>query len=839
MSGTVKGLTVELGGETKGLEAALKDVGKAANDINKELGLVEKGLKFDPGNSTLLAQKQELLTQKIAETRKGLDALRQAEERVEAMYKSGEIDAGQYRQFRRELATTESKLNTFEKQVKDVDGTQKKAKTSTKELDGHFSNLGSTAGGLATKIAAAGAAYAGFSALKGMATAVLDNADNLQKLSDKTGLSAERLQELGFIGDDLGVDLETVAGAQAKLTKSMNAGRDGTGAQADAFAKLGISVTDSNGNLRDAKTVMMEAFGALNGVGNETERDALAMAIFGKSAQDLNPLIGAGTDKLAELAKQARDSGSVMSNEAVAGLDEFGDSMDHLKSAVLARFGEAFANILPYILRLVAVLKPVAEKIFGLFKNVFSALKTGDFGEAFALIGDAVGDAIPKIASFLARLGREFFEWIGPLVPPMLVKLGELLSQLGNWIIHTALPMVVAKLVELEKAFAAWIGPALPGILLELGKILLALGRWIITEALPAIIVNFGKLALGLVEALGTALGPLGLALAQPFVDAWNAVSGFFSDTFGPGIADFFGGIPAAILGALGDLGNLLLDAGKAVLNGLWTGIKWVWDTLIFPFYVGIPLAVLGAVGDLASTLLDAGKSLLTGLWNGLKWVWEHSVAPWLRLEQKILDAVGNLAQTLLSKGKDLLGGLWDGMKWVWDNSISGWLKIGEKIRSAVGNLGSVLYGAGKAVLDGLYDGMKWVWDHTVAPFLNQTKRLIPDWKGPIEDDRRLLIPAGEAIMGGLIRGMEGQLARLRQTATDVSAIIAGAMPERAHYSVTTRVLPAMAGGAQAAAAFGPGVVIQNLTVVAPDPRTFMRELEREVAMVSRARGGR
>jgi phage-related protein len=92
---------------------------------------------------------------------------------------------------------------------------------------------------------------------------------------------------------------------------------------------------------------MGEAFTALNGVGNETERDAIAMQLFGKSAMELNPLIKAGGDELNRLAKEARDSGAVMSNEAIAGLDTFGDAMDHLKTSLVGKFGEAFAELAP------------------------------------------------------------------------------------------------------------------------------------------------------------------------------------------------------------------------------------------------------------------------------------------------------------------------------------------------------------------------------------------------------------------------------------------------------------------------------------------------------------
>jgi hypothetical protein len=353
----VKGLTVELGGETRGLDAALTDLGKRANTINKELGQIERGLKFDPSNTVLLSQKQGLLGDKIAATRERLDALRQAQERVESMYKSGEIDAGQYRAFQRDLTMTESKLDTFEGQLKDVESAQKGAGTAAKNLGDHVDKAADKAkasGGkfdsLKSGIKGIGAAIAASAIVTGMVAfgqKILENADNLQVLADKTGLTAERLQELQYIGADVGVELDMIAGAQAKLTKAMFASKDGTGVQAEAFKALGISVVDSNGNLRDAKTVMGEAFTALSGMGNETERDALSMALFARGAQELNPLIKLGADGIAALSQEARDNGAVMSNEAVAGLDKFGDTLDQVKQSAMAQFGEWFSDVLP------------------------------------------------------------------------------------------------------------------------------------------------------------------------------------------------------------------------------------------------------------------------------------------------------------------------------------------------------------------------------------------------------------------------------------------------------------------------------------------------------------
>ena len=373
MAGQIKGITIEIGGNTQPLNKALEGVNKKSKDLQTELRQVDRLLKLDPKNTTLIEQKQKLLADAVGNTKDKLDTLKAAEKQVQQQFQQGKIGEEQYRALQREITSTEKNLEGLESQA-----IKSNAVLSKDEAVGNLKKIGVAA-------AAAGAAIG--AAFVGMAGAAIENADELQRLSDVTGLSAERLQELQYAGNNLGVELETITGAQAKLTKNMLAAKDGTGAQADAFAALGISVTDSNGQLRDAKTVMEEAFTALNGVGNETERDALSMQLFGKSAMDMNPLIKAGGDELNRLTEEARNNGAVMSDEAVAGLDSFGDTIDNLKTSVLGAFGEKFAEILPKIQEFLNKLKELPEWI----ENNRTKLE---------LIGIAIGTVTALVIAF-------------------------------------------------------------------------------------------------------------------------------------------------------------------------------------------------------------------------------------------------------------------------------------------------------------------------------------------------------------------------------------------------------------------------------------------------------
>lgn len=335
----VRGITVEINGETSPLKKALTEINKTGKELSNELVQVNKQLKFDPNNTVLLAQKQKLLADSVEDTKNKLSILKTTEQSVREEFEKGKISEDQYRALQREVIKTEGVLKNLEKQAREANGA-----LSSDQAVSNLKTMGKAA--LVTG-AAVGATFVA------IGSEAINVADEIQRQSDVTGISVERLQELQYVGNNLGVDLDTLTGAQAKLTKSMASAKDGTGAQAEAFNQLGISVTNSDGTLRNAQDVMSEAIDALGKMTNETERDALAQQLFGKSAMELNPIIKAGGDEIERLSEQARNNGAIMSSEAVAGLDSFGDAIDGAKQSAIAMVGEALSAMMPYLISLI------------------------------------------------------------------------------------------------------------------------------------------------------------------------------------------------------------------------------------------------------------------------------------------------------------------------------------------------------------------------------------------------------------------------------------------------------------------------------------------------------
>lgn len=141
MAGNIKGIKIEIDGDTQPLQKALKNVNKAATDATQELRQIDKALKFDTGNVTLLTQKQEVLQKQVSNTKEKLETLRQAQSQVEQQFKSGNIGADQYRAFQREVETTKNVLKGYEGKLANVNQALAENGNATQSNKSQLQNL--------------------------------------------------------------------------------------------------------------------------------------------------------------------------------------------------------------------------------------------------------------------------------------------------------------------------------------------------------------------------------------------------------------------------------------------------------------------------------------------------------------------------------------------------------------------------------------------------------------------------------------------------------------------------------------------------------------------------
>ena len=286
-SSKIRGITISFDGDTTKLGKALKDIDSKTRNLDKELGQVNKALKFNPTNVDLWRQKQQLLNEKVTETKNRLDLLKRAQAELDA--KGVDKSSEEYRELQREIITTESKLKNFEGQLRQVGNANLKALSEQfKDVGGKIEGVGRSLTGVST--AAAGVVVG----LGAAAYKAGQAADDLNTLSKVTGIGTEELQKYGYAADLVDVSVEAIAKSNKKLTKNAYAAANGSKSQAEAFKAIGVSVTDANGNLRDSEDIFQDVITNLGKMTNETERDALAQQLMGKSAAELNPLIEDG-----------------------------------------------------------------------------------------------------------------------------------------------------------------------------------------------------------------------------------------------------------------------------------------------------------------------------------------------------------------------------------------------------------------------------------------------------------------------------------------------------------------------------------------------------------------
>jgi phage-related protein len=303
--------------------------------------------------------------------------------------------------------------------------------------------------GKAAKVAAglvAGLAGAASAAALGVGKMALNTAkqgDELVDLSNKTGISVERLQEMEYAGRIVGTDLDTMTGSMSKMIRAMGTAKAG-GAAADSFKALGVNVLDANGNLRDSEAVFGDAINALGGIQNEAERDALAMSIFGKSALELNPLIIAGADTLAKLSEEAHKVGAVMSTENVEAAAAFQDQLDGLTAGLKGTVATIGAAFLPA------------------FAGI--ATKAGGYLEQFAkVVGESDGN-IGKMVSGISRLASSIIQEIAKQLPSMMQAGLSIIQGIITAIVSN-LPVILPAAIQILKSLVDFLVANLPMIL--------------------------------------------------------------------------------------------------------------------------------------------------------------------------------------------------------------------------------------------------------------------------------------------------------------------------------------------------------------------------------------
>ena len=588
----VRGVTIEIGGDVTELSKALKGVNSDISKTQKELKDVEKLLKLDPSNTELLRQKHELLGKQVADTKTKLETLRKTEEELN---KNGvDKHSDQYRALEREIVSTEHSLRELEAAAAASNVTLTKVSQTFGKISDASGKVAQATKGIST---AAGGALAG---IAGLAYKSVQAADDLNTLAKQTGLSTAELQKMQYASDLIDVSVDSITGAMTKMKKNMTSTSKDTQA---AFQRIGVSVQDSNGQLRDATTVFYEVLEGLSHVANETERDTLAMQLFGRSADELAGIVDDGGAALRELGTEAEQLGLIMDQQTIDSLNNVNDSIDKLKAKANGELAQAGAKAM--------------EALMPVFEKVLDAMS-----KALDYIGSLDEDQIKMLATLLAVTAA-----ISPVAKGISNVTG-LISKL------TGAGGAVPKAIEICGKLT---GTVLPKVVSAL-KVFPGLGITAAIIALVALIATKGDeiqkyinkacdFIKGLLDKLFNWLNDHGLTTLAAFVksikdfigDVQKVLSGIIDFIRGvftgdwqrawKGIVDIFSGI----FGGIKDLVKAPINGVIGAINKVIGGFNKLRSVAGKSQVSTIPLLARGGIVSSGSAIVgDAGPELLT-----------------------------------------------------------------------------------------------------------------------------------------------------------------------------------------------------------------------------------
>lgn len=348
----------ELDGE-KEYKAAVSEINASLRVLNSEMKLVSAQFATNADSVDALTARSDVLTRQILTQKEKVEALQAALKNSADRY--GEAD-DRTKRWQTTLNNAEAELAKMEQQLQSNTDALSDASSGLDTLDGGMLDTAESGKGLGDilndltgklginlpegatntlnsmvslsgEIALLSGGFAAAAAAvveveKALADLTLEQATaagEIQDLSMQTGLSTEAVQRYQYACDLIGVSFDTVASSQTKMIQSMADVQSGSEKATATWNQLGIEVMNADGSLRNAEEVFLEVIDVLSQIENATQRDAVSMEIFSRSAQDLNPLIVQGTDAFQALCDEASKVGAVLTDvqlEALAGLDD-------------------------------------------------------------------------------------------------------------------------------------------------------------------------------------------------------------------------------------------------------------------------------------------------------------------------------------------------------------------------------------------------------------------------------------------------------------------------------------------------------------------------------------
>ena len=656
---------------------ALKGIKDSMRLVASEAAVITAEFGKNSSSVSALKAKSESLNKAMTEQQK---AVSEAEKALKRMDEAGvkPTDAA-YVQMRTNLnhakAALKSTKNEIDENREALEHAGKKTTDFGQKWE-HFSkNAGTLAVGALKGIGIAVGAVATAAVAAGKAVFDLTKnagqwADELLTTSAQTDVSTQTLQEWSYAARFIDTEVDDMTKGMGKVVSAMKESVKGGKEYIDIAGGIQVSLYGANGQMKSTEQVFYDTIDALGGIEDATLRDVAAQDIFGKSYQDMKPLIDAGSESLLRYAAEAHAAGLVLSDEAVTALGGFDDQMQQVNARLETAGRLAAVSFLPAVSGIVGgvtdILSTITSALADGFQDSDVTLISDAITEQLKLAVSAVGQNAPAFVGVVSNVITSVVGMIVELLPEVLPTLVSAAIQIMTGIFTTLQQNAEAisqAVVQIVTMLAMFLVQNLP-LLIETGlDIVIALAQGIaqsIPELIPAIVGMILEIVQVLTEpdtviALNNAALQIILAVAEGLILA---------------IPELLTRIPGIVLNiAVGFIESApkLWESGKELIVQMYEGITAKFSEVFLSIGQLVNDNISQPVKDKVSDFFSVGKDLITGIWNGI----ENKIE-WLKSKVKGLV--------------DIIKGWFTGKDGFDNNSPSKWgIKMGITIPQGIG----------------------------------------------------------------------------------------------------------------------------------------------------------
>lgn len=815
MANRIKGITIEIGGDTTKLQTALKGVNSNIKDTQSQLKDVEKLLKLDPGNTELLAQKQKLLADAVSETKEKLSSLKTAAEQANTALANEEISQAQYDALQREIIETENDLKNLEEQAnQSATALQKISATGTKfqEVGGQIAGVGKAI--LPVSAAVTGIGVAGLKVASDFEKAM----SGVQAITGATGTDFEKLRETAInLGASTSFSSGEVAEAMTEMAKAgwsttqiidgMGGVLDATAASgenlgsvativADAITGFGLTAKDS---AAVADLMTQAANSGTIGIGDlgESYKYIAPMAqSMGLSIQDVTTALSAmsmagikgsqaGTSLRTVLANMAKPS-----NTVAAAMDELGisitnsdgsfRSLDDMMKIMRTSFSGLTDDQKAYYATALAGKEGMSGllSLLNLSQSEYDQLSasmnncSGIANQTASVMQDNLQSKIEQMGGALESLAIKLADYVIPFLTDLVEKITFAIDAFTN------LSPGIQKAILVIGGIIAVAGP----LLIIVGKVISAIGTIMTIVPKVAGVINVVKGAFAALNATMLA-NPIVLiiaaiaALVAAFIYLWNTNEDFrqFWIDLWNNIKEIAVAVWEALKGFFAAIWQAIVAIATSVWNGLasffiglWEGIKTIFTTVVTAISTFLSTAwtaiqtvittVWTAISTFITTIITAIQTFFTTAWNTIKTV----ISTVLGAIQTVFTTVWNAIKTVITT---VVNGIKSTITTVWNGIKSTIITVVNAIKTAVSTAFSTMWNGIKTTVSGIYNTIKTGFDNAVN-FIKNLASSAFGW--------------GVDIINGIVDGIKSCIGKVKDAVENVADTIKSFL----HFSV-------------------------------------------------------